>query len=895
MRPLLQSKFLIPPVRTDWIRRPRLVARIDAGLREGAQFTLVSAPAGFGKTTLMSAWVWQSERPVAWLSLDESDNDLVRFLSYFIAALQRLDDRIGADVQSALDASAAPHLETMLTMLVNDINASEESFTLALDDYHLITSECVHDALEFLVENLPPPMHLAVVGRVDPPLSLPHLRVGGRMTEIRSEDLRFTPEEAGAFLNDCMGLGLSPEHVRALTRRTEGWIASLHLAALSLKDRKGRDAFISDFSGSHHYVMDYLVDEVLSRLSEETRNFLCQTSILQRLCAPLCDATLRISNSRQVLERIEGANLFLIPLDDERRWFRYHHLFADFLRQCLRDDQPGAVPELHRRAARWYEENAFTPEAIHHALQAEDFDHAIRMVEQVGFAHLTRSEFARVSAWIEAIPREIVRRRPWLCIFEAWMLRRAGRLDAVERLVRRAERALELPSGAPDPDDRRLIQAHLSSLRAYLALSAGRAGRAIEFAHLAIADFPPDDLIRPVTDSVLGLAYRQRGDLDAAIQAFDRCQRLSLANGNVFLSHIAAWHKGYTQTLGGRLSASLATYQEASQRALHQNHGRALFTGQPHVYIGDILRERNDLDAAIRHLEEGVRLCEPTRLLDALTDGNVALARTRLAQGDLDAALGSFAKARQLLQVPNPEPLNVIHVQDLQIRIWQAEKNSPALARWVGSCGLHEEDDLDFTRELEHINLARALVTLGRADHSEERLARALSLLRRLRILAEEARWNGKLLDILALQAIALHEMGEHSEAIEALQAALALAEPEGYARVFLDEGQPMAALLRRTLQDRPRHKYARILLPLFEMELGRGSCAYAPPLVEALSERELEVLGMLATELSGPEIAHQMMIALSTVRYHTQNIYAKLAVHNRRAAIRRAQELELI
>jgi LuxR family maltose regulon positive regulatory protein len=728
------------------------------------------------------------------------------------------------------------------------------------------------------------------------------------MVEIRPNDLRFTTAEAAAFLNDLMGLDLSPEDIAALETRTEGWIAGLQLAALSLQGRHDRKEFVAAFSGSHHYIIDYLVDEVLSRQPEAIQSFLRQTSILDRLSPPLCDAVLETKASRQILHQLEGANLFLVPLDDRRRWYRYHHLFADFLGQRLRESEPERIAELHRRAAGWYEHNGFIPEAVSHALAAGDFEGAARLVEQSARQMLERSELEQLIGLVDELPDEHVRARPWLCVFHAWALRLSGSgLEAVESRLRGAERALEergelpqgeLVAGSTSPEgEATKILGHIAAIRAYQALYREQIPCVIELAHQALEYRPEGDFVRSSIALALGWAYRFSGDLVAASEALGEARAIGLRSGNIYLAVAATCRAAHGLVLGGKLHQAAESYQQALQMTTREDGRRLPVAGYAYVYLGGVHREWNDLETAARYLAEGIDLCARVGYVMDQVVGHVSLARVRWAQGDLDGGRDALLNAERLSQRMKSYVYVRRWVEDGQVRLWLAQGNIDAAARWAQESGLRADDELTFMRELEHIILARVLVALGREQPRDAQINDALDLLARLLNQAEMAGWMGKAIEILVLQALALQVKGDEEEALAALERALTLAEPEGYVRVFVDEGGPMQALLRVAASRgiAPLEAYVSKLLAAFEPGAAPGQLPPVSPLIEPLSQRELEVLRLLATELSGPEIARELTVTLSTVRYHTHNIYGKLSVHHRRAAIRRAKELGLL
>ena len=903
--PLLQSKLFIPPPRPNLVPRPNLIDRLNSGMR--GKLLLVSAPAGYGQTTLVSAWAQQTDQQIAWLSLDENDNELGHFLTYLIAAVQQVNSEIGADVLTVLESTQSPHANILITMLVNEVVSIQEKFVLVLDDCHLISDQSIFDAIEFLTHNLPPAIHLVLVSRVDPPIPLGRLRVMGELTEIRPDDLRFSTAETAALLNDLMKLDLPPEDISVLETRTEGWVAGLQLAAISLQGRKDKHEFITEFSGSHHYVIDYLVEEVLARQPADIRTFLCQTSILERLSAPLCDATLKITNSQQILQKLDSANLFLIPQDRERRWYRYHHLFADFLELCLEVDQSELIPLLHTRAARWFEQNGFTSEALNHYLAAKDYGEAARLVEHNARRMLERSELATLMKWVDALPEDYACSSPWLCVYHAWALRLSGSsFDSVEERIHDVEHILQNDGwfllqdkpakGESIPEDEaRSLIGHLLGLRAFQALYTERIPQVIKLAKQAETYHPAEDFLRSSLGFALGWAYRFSGDLEAASQAFGETTEISLASGNTYMAVAALCRASYGQVMAGNLHQAMDNLRTGVQIATRENGRQLPVAGYAYVYMGGIHLEWNDLEAALICSIKGTDLCERVGYIMDQAVGNVYTARVRLAEGNLESAMDACQNAFELGQRMKGYVYVQRWVEDCQLRLWVAQENLDAVARWVSETELGVNDELSFMRDIDHIILARALLALARGQANQSYLEDALALLARLRELAEQVGWNGKLVEILALHALAFQLNEDDESALNSLAMALVLAKPEGYVRTFIDEGQPMAELLQLADSRSLGSGYARKLLDVFDRDGKREKLLPASTLVEPLSERELEVLRLMATDLSGPEIARELCVALSTVRYHSNNIYGKLSVHNRRAAVLKANKLNLI
>jgi len=925
--PLLRTKLYIPPVRADpsmrrgprLVSRPRLVERLDEGLRLGRKLTLLSAPAGFGKTTLIGEWVHRSDVPAAWLSLDKADNDPVRFLTYLAAAIQTVMPEGGSSALAMMQSPQPPGAETMLTALINDLaerpgpDEQNPPVVLALDDYHEIAAEAVHSALTFLLDHLPPQLHLVVATRVDPPWPLARLRARQEVTELRAGDLRFTPEEVVAFLNGVMGLNLSAESISLLDARTEGWIAGLQMAALSMEGRDDAVAFIRAFSGSHRFVLDYLVEEVLDRQPGEMQEFLLKTSILDRLTASLCDAVADREDSQTMLTRLERANLFLVPLDDERHWYRYHRLFADLLRSRLERLHPDQVPALHGRASTWYSERKLITPAISYALQADDIDQLERLVMPDALAAGFYGELYTLIGSIEKLPGDVVRSRPWLSIAYAWALRSAGRLDDAESSLRDVEAILGDRYAADGVEDAagqtRHIRGHIAALRSYLTLpTAEDWDRAIDLARMALELLPQNDLRARafVTGWLAGLLERA-GDCAVAMQAMKQAVVLSRTVGDLLgtvyeLSRLAGMH-----LVRGQLNQALATCQEAmtlTDADTRQSGYLSLAAKDAYLFAGRALYERNDLAAAEHAIRKGIELCERARTMEEAGFVYLLLARVLQATGDMDAALDEMRKAHEIDQHV-PAWIGGFEAA-WEALLYLQQGNLDAATRWAQESGLRFDDEVSLRTYVRHIVLARVLVAQGRSERmhtgSDRRLQEATVLLDRLVVLAESAGTVKYAIETGAVQALALYARGDLEQSLHTLERALTLAEPEGFVRTFVDEGAPMGELLEEAAARGIAPGYVSRLLAVLDKEARTATEGASPPsivrpqlLVEPLSERELEVLRLLRSPLSLPEIADRLIVSANTVRSHAKHIYAKLDVHSRAEAVERAEELGLL
>ena len=900
---ILTTKLYIPSPRPKVVFRPRLIARLDEGLYH--KLTLISAPAGFGKTTLISEWVARSERATAWLSLDEGDNDLARFLAYLVAALQTITAELGEGLLAGLQSPQPPHIESMLTILLNEIAATPGNFILVLDDYHAIDAQPVDQVLTFLLEHLPPQMHLVIVTREDPQLPLARLRARGQLTELRAADLRFTPAEAAEFLNQMMGLNLSAEDIAALETRTEGWIAGLQMAALSMQGRSDTASFIQAFTGSHRFVLDYLVEEVLQRQPERVRSFLLQTAVLDRLSGSLCDAVIRREDGRGMLDTLERGNLFVVPLDDRRQWYRYHHLFADVLQARLMEEWPGQVSTLHRRASEWYEQNGQRSDAIRHALAAEDFGWAADLIELAGPIVQESSQTATWLGWVRALPDELIRIRPVLSVWYAYALLGVGEMEAAEVRLTDAERWLE-PVGSMDKrleypiaqmvvvdeEQFRTLPATIAVARAYHAQTLGDVSGTVKYAQRALALSPEgEQLRRGQATALLGMTYWASGDLEAANRTFTNYTMKLRTAGNIPDAISTTCVVAEIRMALGRLREAVSTFEQLLQFVVGRGEPMPPDTADLYRGLGEIYREQGDLKAAVQQLLRSRELGEQAELPGWRYRWCIAQARLNETQGDLDGALDLLNEAEhRYIRTPLPDARPI---SAMKARIWIAEGRLAEVLGWARERGLSVDDDLSYLREFEHITLARVLIARYRSNREDVSINGAMRLLERLLQAAEKGRRIGSVIEIMVLQALAHQAQGNISLARARLERALSLAEPEGYVRIFVDAGLPMAVLLQEVAQHTTVPNYAGRLQAVFEKVEGRTPLTQS--LSEPLSERELEVLELLGTELSGPEIARTLVVSLSTLRTHTQNIYSKLGANNRRAAVRRAEELHLL
>jgi LuxR family maltose regulon positive regulatory protein len=907
--PILATKLFVPPLQTRVVLRRRLIEQLDEGLDR--KVTLISAPAGFGKTTLLSTWVAGCGRSAAWLSLDEGDNDPTRFLTYLVAALQTIAPNLGEGVLGALQSPQPPPAESILVVLLNEIIARPDDFVLVLDDYHVIDARAVDDALAFLLQHLPFGMHLAVATREDPNLPLARLRARGQLTEVRASDLRFTLSETADFLQGVMGLDLTEEEIAALETRTEGWIAGLQLAALSMRGREDLPGFIEAFAGDNRYILDYLVEEVLQRQPERTRKFLLQTSILERLSGPLCDAITNREDAGVMLEALERGNFFVVPLDDRRQWYRYHHLFAEVLRAHLMAEQPDQVSVLHQRASEWYEHHGLPGDAIRHALAAGDFERAADLVELAWPAMRRSRQEAPLLGWLQALPDESLHRRPVLSVAYAHGLLASGVFEGAEDHLLSAERWLgttakgrarpDIPAAemvVVDDEAFRRLPGQIAIARAGLSLGRGDVPGTVTYARRALDLAPVDDhLTRGGAAGFLGLAYWTGGDLEAAHQTYaDGMASLQKAghtsdavNGAITLATL--------RIAQGRLREAMSTYERGLHLATEQGVPLLRGTADMHVGMSELYREYDDLDAATQHLQRSKEQGEHAGFPQNRYRWRIAMARLREAQGDLEGALDLLDEAEGLYMSdfsPQVRPIAA-----LKVRIWVRQGRLDDALDWARQRNLSAHDDPGFLSEFEHITLARTLLARYKSDREERTIHEAMGLLERLLRAAEEGGRMGSVIEVLVLQALAHGAQGDSPFALVPLGRALTLAEPEGYVRMFVDEGRPMAGLLSDAAACEITPDYTARLVAAFETEGQRGEdqspLPTAQSLTEPLSQRELEVLRLIAQGLSNREISERLFLAVITVKGHNRNIFRKLQVRRRTEAVARARELGLL
>lgn len=921
-RSMIATKLYVPAPRRGFVARPRLREKLRLGAE--SRLTLVSAPAGFGKTALLADWVSDSsarDRRVAWLSLDPADSEPVTFWSYVVAALRTAVPGVGAGALDLL-ASAPPAHELVLTALVNDLAALPEDAVpqaavpedvwLVLDDYHTVDSQAIGAGMAYFLEHLPPRVHVVVSTRSDPDLPLSRWRVRGELVEIRAADLRFTPEETAAYLKDVAGLDLAAEQVATLDQRTEGWVAALQLAALSLEGCGDTAGFIERFAGNDRYIVDYLVEEVLEHQPDAVRSFLLHTAVLDRLTGPLCDAVTGRNDGSTMLLTLERANLFVIPLDNQREWHRYHHLFADVLRGRLLGEEPSRIPLLHQRASHWYESHGHVEDAVRHALAGRDFDRAAHLAE-LAVPVLRRSrQDAMLFGWLKALPDADIRRSPLLSVFYGGMLMAAGDLAGVEQRFDDAERAMASsgPEG-PAVEELRMLPATIAMYRASLAQAMGDVAGTSAHARKALELGAPDHhFARGAAGAFLGLAAWAEGDVKEALQTFKEAVASLHAAGNLLDELSSTVILADMWLAAGRPGEARRISERALRQADAGGHSMLRASAELHVALSEISRRGGDLRGARNHLKAAAEFVHKGPMTESRYRWFVASALVAEDEGDPDPAVNFLDQAEQLFRpgfFPEVRPIPAI-----KARAWVRRGNLSGGAGWARAAGVSVSDEASYMQEYNHLTLVRLLIAQQRARPDGDAAHGVMGLLDRLLASATASGREGSVAEIRMLQALAHEALGQHRQAHVELRAALAgPPEPEEHVRLFLDEGQPMIELLRAVTRDPPddaTHDGGAAAHAQRLLTLGAPPHS-APPLttpahpatghqsehpasdVDPLSERELQVLRLLDSELSGPEIARALFISHNTLRTHTKHIFTKLGVSSRRAAVRRARE----
>jgi LuxR family maltose regulon positive regulatory protein len=901
---LLRTKLQVPRLRPGLVPRPRLAGQLDEGLSRG--LILVAAPAGYGKSVLLSGWARDRGQPVAWLSLDEGDNDPVRFWRHVLAALDVPRPGIAGRVGPPAGSPPPSAYETLVTALINDLVTEPElpDVLLVLDDYHLISSEDVHAPVRFLLEHRPPQLRIALASRSDPPLALPRYRGRGELGEVRASDLRFNLDEAGALLGQVTA-GLDHPTVAALAERTEGWAVGLQLAALSLRSQPDVARFVAAFTGSHRYILDYLGEEILERQRPELRDFLLETSVLERLNGPLCDAVTGRDDSQELLEEVERSGLFVVQLDDVRGWWRYHHLFADLLRARLEQDAERAR-RLHRNAATWYEQRGLPDDTIRHALAAGEQEWAARLVEEnFDTVFNLRGEQATIQSWLPALSADVVRARPRLLLAQAQMASMRGDLAAMEPLLEAAEQVIDAATEEPfapaaGAEGSLLVNARamLALQRSYAAQLRGDAGATATRTREAQELLGPDELmLSSAVQGFLAMADWLGGRLAAAEEIFESGNGWWRQQGQVTTTAWGFYCLARLQRGQGRLGAAARTGERALAAAGDAGPRLRPAAGPALVGLAEVAYQRDDLDRASELVQQGITLCRQFVHTPPLAAGLATLAWIRQASGDRQGAADAMAEAESF----SPGPAGLLNpIPAQRARLLLAQGDVAQAARWTGQCGLGPDDQPDYSREPGQLVLARLLLAQDRPDQ-------ALALLDRLDEAAATQDRTGSLVEIRALRAMALATLGDGTGARAVLAAALRSGRPEGYVRVFADEGPGMASLLGQLIAAQHTDEESAALPLAYVARLQRAFGAAHPPddgaiprapvphLAEQLTGRELEILALLATGQSNQRIARRLFISLDTVKKHVSHVLGKLGAGNRTEAVARGRELGLI
>jgi LuxR family maltose regulon positive regulatory protein len=901
--PLILTKLHLPPIRPGLVARPQLQARVMAGLQ--GPLTLVIAPAGFGKTTLVASSIADCDMPVAWVSLDKDDNQVGRFLNYLVAALQSANQQIGSEAAQLMAGMQPAPPEIVLTSIINDLDNISEDIALVLDDYQFISSQAVHAAMAFLLEHSPRSFHLLVATRSDPPLPLARLRARGQMVELRTADLSFTNSEAVQFFNEAMGFHLDEKSVEILEGRTEGWIAGLQMAALSIQGREDVDRFVREFAGTNRYILDFMLEEVLAREPEEVQAFLLQTAILKRLSGALCDAVTEASGSQEMLERLESRNLFVVPLDDERRWYRYHHLFADLLQERLYQSGVDKVDRLYARAAEWCERDGEVSEAVAYALAGRDYPLGEALIARHWGPLISDGEIETVWSWLNALPADSIKKSAPLSTAYCWLLWFTSQIEPIEAHLIDAERALDqliIPEGSSATDETyAILPTMVATMRSIVTRHSKDYVAACKHAERALALIPKNispnhnAQLQAMVHLALASAYDGAGDLQRAADAYaENIHWSRLGRSAVGVAGITYILIGFLRFLG-RLRAADAACRDALGYIQAQGMARLPAAGVLHVAMSEVLVERNDLKAAQAQLSQGIELGKRSGRLDAVNNAAYVRSRLRLIQHDPAGALSAIQEAEAAMGEPAP-PLAMAALFSYRARVLVRQGDVNEAARCVEEAIRLSDQEKGQTSAIVALAISRLQFAQFKPGETVAQLAQTLAV-------AEKQGWLGVAIELLILRSLALARQGNTQAAEVDLERAFTLAEPEGYVRIFIDEGEPMQKLIAQWLAHagkNPLRDYASRLLAQYDSGLQaimspQEKAIPTGSLVEPISQREVEVLNLIALGKTNQEIARQLIVSIGTVKAHTANIYRKLDVANRTEAVARARQLGII
>lgn len=892
METLLRTKLHIPQPDLRVVKRLNLLARMDEGLARGCKLTLLAASVGYGKSTLVSVWLAETKCPAAWLSLNEEDNDPIRFWTYVIAALQTAQPELGQPAFNLLRKAQSPSIENILPDLINEIASLSTKIILVLDDYHLMESPALHRQLDFFLEHMPSQMHMVIITREDPPLPLPQLRAKGQMVELRAKDLRFTIEESAQFLNRGMGLDLQPEEIAALEQRTEGWVVGLQMAALSLHELDDAAAFIKAFAGDNRYVADYLISEVLDRQPEQIRDFLLQTAVVDRFTPSLCDALTGDDSlqSGRIIERIEALGLFVMPLDHVRQWYRYHQLFADLLCYRLRQDNPSRFTELNRTASRWFQQQGLVEEAVKYALAGENHEYAAELIETSGLTIFGRSQLTTLQNWINSLPDKTIQGHPYLSILLVWVGSVTGQRDLAGKHLALAEKNLPLANA----NLRSEIICHIALLRAYASRSGGDLDLSLKHTQEALSQLPENNIFLDCTIYLnLGGNYWLKGNFFALEEPLKHAISFMDIPEVEYPALAAAGFLANAYLQQGKLRQAENVCGKIIGHAGHNAHPSAAYV---FLELGELLYERNKTNEALTYLSKTIQNGEDADKIVNVIRARQLLAKAYCAMGDQDEADILMRQAEELFKQTSPryQVMHQIEYEYYRIRCLLNQHNMQPALQWAGDYKNRRISIKSPWALLSELVYAHVLLSDGKPDQ-------ALPILHTTEESARSYGAGGWIIQSLALQALCYQALNDLDKALEAVSSALSLAEPEGYIRTFVDFGEPMARLLKLAMERNVATKYVNRLLaafPLGESERGMAEpqkvFAGQPPL-EPLTDQELSILRLMSAGLSHSEIARELYLSINTVKWHTTHIYGKLGVHRRAHAVTRAKEAGIL